>query len=122
MDVGKGGAKRANHLFKTFAPLLLARKEVEFHEINSHQIVRPLKVTLINDFLNKAGDNCFVLRGLHGIPLSDLCNSVNRLVAQGHGTGSDKEPPQIRSPDITLPNSKRFWLVCGLGHEITRLV
>jgi hypothetical protein len=55
MDVGKGGAKRANHLFKTFAPLLLARKGVEFHEINSYQIVRPLKVTLINDFLNKAG-------------------------------------------------------------------
>jgi hypothetical protein len=32
-----------------------------------------------------------------------------------------REPPQIRSPDITLPDSKRFWLVCGLGHEITKL-
>jgi hypothetical protein len=83
MDVGKGGAKSANHLFKTFAPLLLARKGVEFHEINGHKIVRPVKVTLINDFLNKAGDNCFVLRGLHGIPFSDFCNSVNRLVARG---------------------------------------
>jgi hypothetical protein len=31
------------------------------------------------------------------------------------------EPPQIRYPDITLPDSKRFWLVCGLGHEITKL-
>ena len=45
MDVGKGGAKRANHLFKTFAPLLLARKGVEFHEINGHKIVRPLDFT-----------------------------------------------------------------------------
>ena len=41
MDVGKGGAKRANHLFKTFAPLLLARKGVEFHEINGHKVVPP---------------------------------------------------------------------------------
>jgi hypothetical protein len=32
-----------------------------------------------------------------------------------------REPPQIRSPDITLPEWKRFWLVCGLGHEITKL-
>jgi hypothetical protein len=75
MDVGKGGANHANHLFPTFAPLLLARKEVEFHEINGHQIVHPLKVALINDFLNKAGYNSFVLRGLHGIPSSDFCNS-----------------------------------------------
>jgi len=80
MDVGKGGAKRANYLFKTFAPLLLARKGVEFHEISGHKIVRPLKVTLINDFLNKAGDNCFVLRGVHRIPYSGFCNAVNRLV------------------------------------------
>jgi hypothetical protein len=27
MDVGKGGAKRGNHLFKAFAPLLLAAAE-----------------------------------------------------------------------------------------------
>jgi hypothetical protein len=39
MDVGKCGTKRANHLFKTFAPLLLARKRVELHEIKGHKIV-----------------------------------------------------------------------------------
>jgi hypothetical protein len=64
MDVGKGGAKRSNHLFKAFkafASLLLARKRAKFHEINGHKIVRPFKLTLINDFLNKAGDHCFVL-------------------------------------------------------------
>jgi len=37
MDVGKGGAKRGNHLFKAFAPLLLARKRIEFHEINGDE-------------------------------------------------------------------------------------
>jgi hypothetical protein len=37
-------------------------------------------VTLINDFLNKAGDNCFVLRGVHRILYSGFCNAVNRLV------------------------------------------
>jgi hypothetical protein len=53
MDVGKGSAKHANHLFKTFAPLLLARKRVEFHEINGHEIVHPPKLTLMDDFLTK---------------------------------------------------------------------
>jgi hypothetical protein len=32
-----------------------------------------------------------------------------------------REPPQIRSPDITLPDWKRFWLVRGLSHAITKL-
>jgi hypothetical protein len=36
---------------------------------------------LINDFLNKAGDHCFVLRRWHRIPFSaNFWNSVNRLV------------------------------------------
>lgn len=55
MNVGKGGAKRGKHLFKTFAPLLLARKREEFHEINGHQMVQTVKLTLIDDFLNKTG-------------------------------------------------------------------
>jgi hypothetical protein len=54
MDVGKGGAKRANHLLKAFAPLLLARKRVDFHQINGHEIVNSLKPALIEDFLKKA--------------------------------------------------------------------
>jgi hypothetical protein len=32
-----------------------------------------------------------------------------------------REPPQIRSPDITLPDWNWLLLVCGLGHEITKL-
>jgi len=58
---GKAVRKRGNHLFKTFAPLLLARERVEFYEISGHEIVHPLKPTLIDDFLNKTGDQCFVL-------------------------------------------------------------
>ena len=46
-----------NHPLKTFAPLLLARKRIEFYEIKDHEIVHPLKPTLIDDFLNKTGDH-----------------------------------------------------------------
>jgi hypothetical protein len=101
MDVGKGGAKRANHLFTAFASLLLARKRSKFHEINGHKIVRPFKLTLINDFLNKAGNHCFVLCGWHGIPFSaNFWNSVNRLV--GHASpnerGTSRRKIVLRSP------------------------
>ena len=72
-DVGKGSAKRANHLLETFAPLLLARKWVEFHEINGHEIVRSLKLTFIDDFLNKTGEHCFVLRCCHRILSFRFC-------------------------------------------------
>jgi hypothetical protein len=47
-NVGKRSAKRGDQLFKTFAPLLLARERVEFHEIKGHEIVHPLEPTLIN--------------------------------------------------------------------------
>src|SRR5208283_123562 len=85
MNVGKGGAKRVNHLFKAFAPLLLARKRIEFHKINRHEIVRSLKPTLIDDFLNKTGDHCFVLRCCHGLfaffsELLELCQSCSWLI------------------------------------------
>ena len=82
MDVGKGGAKRPNHLFKTFASRLLARKRVEFQEINGHQIVRPLKLTLINDFLNKADDHVLFCTGSMGFLFSELlelCQSFSGL-------------------------------------------
>src|ERR1700747_2093289 len=67
VNVGKGGAKRANHLVKTIAPLLLARKRGKFHEIKGPKLVHPLKLTFINDFLNKTDDHRFVLRCCHRI-------------------------------------------------------
>jgi hypothetical protein len=83
MDVGKGGAKRANHLLKAFAPLLLARKRVDFHEINGHEIVNSLKPALIEDFLKKAADHCFILRYCHRILFfsASFRFPVNRVVA-----------------------------------------
>ena len=41
--------------------------EVDFHEINGHEIVNSFKATLIMDFLNKTADHCFILRCGHGI-------------------------------------------------------
>ena len=38
MDVWKRRAKYDNHLFKTFAPLLLTWERVELQEIDGHQI------------------------------------------------------------------------------------
>jgi hypothetical protein len=61
MDIGKRSAKRVNHLLKTFAPLLLARKSVDFYEINRHKIVSSLNLTLVDDLLDKSTDNRFVL-------------------------------------------------------------
>src|SRR5215469_15139951 len=61
MDIGERSAKRLNHLLKTFASLLLARKRVDFYEINRHKIISSLKLTLVYDLLNKSADNCFVL-------------------------------------------------------------
>src|SRR5262245_45247807 len=51
MDIGKRGAKRVNHLLKTFASLLLTRKRVDFYEINRHKIISSLKLTLVYDLL-----------------------------------------------------------------------
>jgi hypothetical protein len=48
--VGKGGAKRANHLFKTFASLLLSRKRVKLQE---GQACPSAQADLKNDSLNK---------------------------------------------------------------------
>jgi hypothetical protein len=61
MNVGKRGPKRANHLLKTFASLLLSRKRVDFHEVNRHKVVRSLKSTFIDDFLNKTDYHRFIL-------------------------------------------------------------
>jgi hypothetical protein len=84
MDIGKRSPKRVNHLFETLAPLLLAGKRVEFHEVNGHKIVRPLELTFIDDFLNKTGKHCFVLRCCHrtlSLFFSANCwNTVNRIV------------------------------------------
>jgi hypothetical protein len=42
-----------------------------------------------------------------------VANAAEQKVIRG--------PPQNRSPDITLPDWKGLWLVCGLSHEITKL-
>ena len=80
MNVGERSAESGNHLFETFAPLLLARERVEFHEIKGHEIIHPLEATLINDFLDETSDYCFVLRCCHEIlSFSAHCwHSVNR--------------------------------------------
>ena len=44
MNVAKCSAN-ADHLLKTFAPLLLPRKRVGFHEINGRKIVNSFKAT-----------------------------------------------------------------------------
>jgi len=44
MNVAKCSAN-ADHLLKTFAPLLLPRKRVDFHEINGRKIVNSFKAT-----------------------------------------------------------------------------
>ena len=79
MNVGKRSAKRANHLLKTLAPLLLARKRLNFHEINGHEIVNSLKLALIEDFLNETADHCFILLWCHEILSfsAKFGNSVN---------------------------------------------
>jgi len=65
MDIGERSAKRLNHLLKTFASLLLARKRVDFYEINRHKIISSLKLTLVYNLLNKIADNRFVLFWCH---------------------------------------------------------
>jgi hypothetical protein len=61
MDIGERSAKHVNHLLKTFASLLLARKRVNFNEINRHKIISSLMLTLVHNLLNKIADNRFVL-------------------------------------------------------------
>jgi hypothetical protein len=83
MDIGERSAKRVNHLLKTFASLLLARKRVDFYEINRHEIISSLKLTLVYDLLNKSADNRFVLFCCHKMLSfsANFGNSVKRVIA-----------------------------------------
>jgi hypothetical protein len=97
--------RNAPHLLKTFTPLLLARKRVKFHESNGHEMVQTLKPTLIDYFLNKTGEHCFVLRSCHGILSfsANFWNSVNRVVGQlgwGRSTIPQKPEPLSRWPMV----------------------
>jgi hypothetical protein len=80
VDVRKRSAECDNHLLKAFAPLLLAGERIEFNKIKVHEIVHPIDLTLINDFLNETEDRRFVLKSsfLVQLALLDFDRHQNR--------------------------------------------
>jgi hypothetical protein len=74
--------KRASHLFQDPRVTAAVQERIEFGEINGGEMFQTLKPTLIDDFLNKAGEHCFVLCCCHGILSFSprFWNSVNGVL------------------------------------------
>jgi hypothetical protein len=71
MDIGERSAKPVNHLLRTFASLLLARKRVEFNEINRHKIISSLKLTLVYKAKMRAVVRTYAAKGVSKTVKSD---------------------------------------------------